>query len=141
MFKKIKGWIAIKGKILATALIEPPVECYSEEGELLVDDAIEFVETWFLEEQGFRYGVCTPTEELPADLDTLPNEHHEDAVEKLNALLSCDPHALKSLFNTKDIINAVFDDVDDSQIAVIRDPDTLRIKSLKLKKTDDPSRA
>jgi len=66
-------WVRFPGLGRIEAQIPIPADCFSSSGELIKEDAIEYVERWMTDDLKMEYGCCETREEIP---EVSPGEHY-----------------------------------------------------------------
>lgn len=73
--RPIRAWIRVAGLGRVSAVIDVPVDCFNSSGELIKEDAIEYVERWMTDDLQLEYGCCLVDEVLPPEVTGGSNEN------------------------------------------------------------------
>ena len=62
--RRVLAWLDIPGHGSVSEYIEVPESSFNSEGNIIEDDALEFVEIWMLDTLKLRYGACLDASDL-----------------------------------------------------------------------------
>ena len=62
--RRVFAWLDIPGHGTISEYIKVPDSAFDADGNIIEDDAIEFVEIWMLDTLKMRYGACLEASDL-----------------------------------------------------------------------------